>query len=126
MASSKNPFRENLVNKKAIALALALAGATTVAWAQQGKPADAGKTPPSFAERKQHMLERMDERIQTMQKARECLAQAQDEQAARACRQHGPRGGMHGGMDKRGDMGHDAMAQHTSMHAQGEAAEHQH
>jgi hypothetical protein len=86
------------VNKKAIALALALAGASSVAMAQQGKPAD-GK--PSFAERKQHMLERMDQRIQTMQKARECLAQAQDEQAVRACRptrghaggpaEHGPR-----------------------------------
>jgi len=68
----------------ALALALALAGATHVAWAQD-KPAD-GR--PSFAERKQHMLERMDQRIQAMQKARECLAQAQDEQAARACRPH--------------------------------------
>ncbi len=116
------------MNKQAIALALALAGATTVAWAQQqGKPADAGKTPPSFAERKQHMLERMDQRIQAMQKTRDCLAQAQDEQAARGCRQHGPRGGMHGGMDKHGDAGHEPMAQHTSMHAQpGDAAEHRH
>ena len=87
---------------QALALALALAGAGGVALAQQGgKPADSGKTPPSFAERKQNMLARMDERIQTMQKARDCLAQAQDEQAARACRpsrghegghmEHGPR-----------------------------------
>jgi hypothetical protein len=115
-------------NVNAIALALALAGATGLAVAQQGKPAD-GK--PSFADRKQHMLERMDQRIQSMQKARDCLAQAQDEQAARACRQHGPReGGMRGGMDKRGDMGGEHMAQHTAMHqaehAQGSEAEHQH
>jgi len=77
------------VYKKTIALALALAGATHVAWAQD-KPAD-GR--PSFAERKQHMLERMDQRIQAMQKARECLAQAQDEQAARACRPREQRSG---------------------------------
>jgi hypothetical protein len=86
---------------KTLWLAAALICAPTVALAQQGKPAE-GKTPPSFAERKQHMLERMDQRIQAMQKARECLAQAQDEQAARACRpargahegghmEHGPR-----------------------------------
>ena len=86
---------------RAIALALALVG-TSGAVLAQGKP-DSGKTPPPFAERKQHMLERMDQRIQTMQKARDCLAQASDEQAARACRpargkmehgggmEHGPR-----------------------------------
>jgi hypothetical protein len=85
------------MNKKAIALALVLAGATTVAFAQQGKPAE-GK--PSFADRKQHMLERMDQRIQSMQKARDCLAQAQDEQGARACRPaRGPHGGMGGPME---------------------------
>jgi hypothetical protein len=86
------------VNKKAVVLALALAGATTVAMAQQqGTPAE-GK--PSFADRKQHVLERMDQRIQAMQKARECLAQAQDEQAARACRSaRGPHGGMGGPME---------------------------
>jgi hypothetical protein len=81
------------VKKTAIALALALTGATTVALAQQGKPADGGKAPQSFADRKQHVLERIDQRIQSMQKARDCLSQAQDEQAARACRAHRPRGG---------------------------------
>ncbi|HEY6862438.1 MAG TPA: hypothetical protein VI319_00950 [Burkholderiales bacterium] len=74
------------MSKKAIILVLALAGASTVATAQQPPPQ--GK--PTFEERKQHMLERMDQRIQAMQKARDCLAQAQDQQAARACRQHGP------------------------------------
>jgi hypothetical protein len=83
------------VKTTALALALALTGATTLALAQQGKPAD-GKSPQSFADRKQHMLERMDQRIQSMQKARECLSQAQDEQAARACRPHG---GHAGGME---------------------------
>jgi hypothetical protein len=93
------------VNKKALYVALALMGATTVAMAQQqGKPAEGGKTPPSFAERKQHMLERMDERIQSMQKTRDCLAQAQDEQAARACRP--ARGPMrHGGPMEHGPVG---------------------
>lgn len=117
-------LKETYVNKTAIALALALVGSTGVALAQQGKPAE-GKAPQSFAERKQHMLERMDQRIQVMQKTRECVSQAQDEQAARACRPHGARG-----MDKRGDMGGDHMAQHTAMHAaehaQGGDAEHAH
>jgi hypothetical protein len=113
------------VNKTAIALALALVGSTGVALAQQGKPAE-GKAPQSFAERKQHMLERMDQRIQSMQKTRECLSQAQDEQAARACRPaRGPRQGAH-----EGHMGGDHMAQHTAMHAaehaQGGDAEHAH
>jgi hypothetical protein len=78
--------------------ALALMGAAT-AFAQQGNPpADSGKAQPSFAERKQHILERMDQRIAQMQKARDCLANAQDENAARACRQtHGPMGGPEGG-----------------------------
>jgi hypothetical protein len=84
------------MNKKAIALALALAGAATVAAAQQASPPE-GK--PSFADRKQHMLERMDQRIQSMQKTRDCLAQAQDEQAARACRPARPHGGMGGPME---------------------------
>ena len=82
------------MNKKTIALVLALVGTSGVALAQQGKPADGGKAPQSFADRKQHMLERMDQRIQAMQKARDCLAQAADEQAARACRPaRGPREG---------------------------------
>jgi len=84
---------------QAIVLALAVIGASGVALAQ-GKPDSSGKTQPTFAERKQHMLERMDERIQTMQKARNCLAQANDEQAARACRP--ARGQEHGGAMEHG------------------------
>jgi hypothetical protein len=87
--------------KKAL-FALALMGAATAAFAQQGTPpADGGKGHPSFAERKQHMLERMDQRIQALQKGRNCLAQAQDETAARACRPAGKEGGM-GGPGERG------------------------
>jgi hypothetical protein len=84
--------------RKTLFVALALTGAAT-AFAQQGNPpADAGKGQPSFAERKQHMLDRMDQRIAQMQKARDCLANAQDETAARACRPaHGPMGGPEGG-----------------------------
>src|SRR5690242_8685555 len=58
----QEPVMKN--NVQALALALALAGAGGVALAQQGKPAEGGKTPPSFSERKQNMLARMDERIQ--------------------------------------------------------------
>ncbi len=44
------------------------------------------------------MLKRMEERMQTMQKSHDCLAQAQDEKAARACRPMGRTGGhMEGG-----------------------------
>jgi hypothetical protein len=99
---------------KALLVALALAGAATAAVAQQGKPADGGKAPQSFAERKQLMLQRMDQRIQAMQKARDCISQAQDEQAARACRQpHGPRAG---GKAHEGHMGGDHMAAHMAEH----------
>jgi len=86
--------------KKALYLALALMG-STAAFAQQGTPpAGAPKTGQSFEQRKEHMLKRMEERMQTMQKTHDCLQQAQDEKAARACRpahaRRGPGGGEHG------------------------------
>ena len=84
--------------KKALYLALALIGTSTAAFAQQGNPPAPGdKGGQSFEQRKQQILQRMDERIQALQKNRDCLAQAQDDKAARACRperrQRGPRGG---------------------------------
>lgn len=83
--------------KKALYLALAILGTTTAAFAQQGTPPAGAKSGQSFEQRKEQLLQRMDQRIQALQKNRDCLAQAQDDKAARACRperrQRGPRGG---------------------------------
>jgi hypothetical protein len=82
---------------KALCLALALTGAATAALAQQG-PASG----QNFAQRGEQMLKRMDERMQAMQKVRDCVAQAQDERAARACRPARQPGGPEGGYIERG------------------------
>src|SRR2546426_8701625 len=80
--------------KKAFYLALALRGTTTAAIAQQGTPPAGGdRGGQSFEQRKAQMLKRMEERMQAMQKTHDCLAQAQDEKAARACRPKGRNGG---------------------------------
>ena len=84
--------------RKALYLALAIMGTTTAAFAQQGNPPAAGdRSGQSFEQRKQQILQRMDQRIQAMQKNRDCLAQAQDDKAARAFRperrHRGPAGG---------------------------------
>ena len=85
--------------KKALYLALAIMGATTAAIAQQGTPPAGGdRGGQSFEQRKAQMLKRMEERMQAMQMSHDCLAQAQDEKAARACRPMGRTGGhMEGG-----------------------------
>jgi len=82
---------------KAFYLALALMGAAPAVIAQQGTPPAGGQT---FEQRKEQMLKRMDERMQMMQKARACLAQAQDDKAARACR---PARRPEGGYMERGE-----------------------
>lgn len=82
---------------KAFYLALALTGASTVAIAQQDIPPAGGQ---NFAQRKEQMLRRMDERMQLMQKVRACLAQAQDDRAARACRPARQPGGPDGFMER--------------------------
>jgi hypothetical protein len=74
--------------KKALYLAFALLSATTAAIAQQGTPpAGTGMDGQSFEERKERMLKRMEARMQAMQKAHDCIRQAQDEKATRACGQ---------------------------------------
>jgi hypothetical protein len=90
--------RHNLrgtVMNKALYLALAIIGTSTAAIAQQGTP-PVDKSGQSFEQRKEQMLKRLDERMQAMQKSRDCLQQAKDENAARACRserrQRGPGG----------------------------------
>jgi len=86
---------------KAFCLSLALMGATTAAIAQQGTPPASGQ---NFQQRKEQILKRMDERMQALQKVRDCVAQAQDEQAAHACRPAHP-GGPGGGYRERGGKG---------------------
>lgn len=70
--------------KKALFLAFAPTGATTVL-AQQATP-PAGAPGPNFEQRKEQILKRMEARMQALQKAHDCVQQAQDENAARACR----------------------------------------
>ena len=72
--------------KKALYLALVLMGTTTAAIAQQGTPPAKGKSGQSFEQRKEQMLKRMEQRMQAMQKTHDCVQQAKDEKAARACR----------------------------------------
>jgi uncharacterized protein (DUF885 family) len=84
---------------KALYLALAVIGTTTAAIAQQATPPAGGQ---NFAQRKEQMLKRMDERMQAMQKTRDCLVQAQDENAARACRPARRPGGPGGYMERSG------------------------
>ncbi|HEY6722158.1 MAG TPA: hypothetical protein VI363_11015 [Burkholderiales bacterium] len=84
---------------KAFYLALALTGASTVAIAQQDIPPAGGQ---NFAQRKEQILRRMDERMQMMQKVRACIVQAQDDKAARACRPARPPEGPEGGYMERG------------------------
>ncbi len=49
-----------------------------------------GDQAQKFQEYKQHMLERIDQRIAALQKARNCVAQAQDKESFKACRpEHG-------------------------------------
>ncbi|MGH8754035.1 MAG: hypothetical protein ACREUJ_09240 [Burkholderiales bacterium] len=45
-----------------------------------------GDQAQKFQEYKQHMLERIDHRIAALQKARGCVAQAQDKHALKECR----------------------------------------
>ncbi|HEY6239619.1 MAG TPA: hypothetical protein VIW78_02145 [Burkholderiales bacterium] len=84
--------------KKALFVAFALMGATTV-FAQQGTPpAGAGKDGQTFEQRKAEILKRMDARMQEFQKARDCVQQAKDRDAMRACDpRHGGRGYGGGG-----------------------------
>jgi hypothetical protein len=92
---------QGVVMKKALFLAFALMGATTVFAQQQGTP-PAGGDGKNFAERKAEILKRMDARLAQFQKARDCVQQAQDRDAMRACDpRHGKRG--YGGGKPDGD-----------------------
>lgn len=83
--------------KKALFVAFALMGATTVFAQQQGTP-PAGGDGQNFAQRKAEILKRMEARMQNLQKAHDCVQQAQDREAVRACDpRHGKRGYGRGG-----------------------------
>jgi hypothetical protein len=72
--------------KKALFVAFALMGAAT-AFAQQGTPpgGDGDKVGANFEQRKANILKHMEARIQGLQKAHDCVQQAQDREAMRAC-----------------------------------------
>lgn len=53
---------------------------------QQG---DQGQNQQRFDERKQHILERMNQRLEKLQSAINCINQAQNPQALKACRPQG-------------------------------------
>ncbi|HXZ96908.1 MAG TPA: hypothetical protein VEG37_07690 [Burkholderiales bacterium] len=71
---------------KAFFVAIAMLASTT-ALADQAQPqtGQKGDQAQNFQERKQHLLERMDQRIAALQKARGCVAQAQDRDAVKQC-----------------------------------------
>ena len=55
--------------------------------ADQGKqPTEQKGDQAKFQEKKQHYLERIDQRIAALQKYRGCVAQAQDKNALKGCR----------------------------------------
>jgi len=81
--------------KQALFLVLPLL-MSTAAFAQQepNEPQGGQGRPQNFQEAKQRMLDRIDQRLTTLQNARNCVAQAQDPQALRACRPERPEGGQ--------------------------------
>jgi len=100
-----HPFLyQGTIMKKALFLVLPLLISTAAFGQQQSGPqgvqaqpgagaAQNGQGRPNFDERKQHMLDRIDQRISTLQNARNCVAQAQNPQALKACRPHREEGG---------------------------------
>jgi len=69
-----------------LAVLAMLVSATSLADQAQTQNPQKGDQAQNFQENKQRMLERMDQRIAALQKARSCVAQAQNKDAAKACR----------------------------------------
>lgn len=64
-----------------------LISSTAFAQQQNGSPGEQGQNrQQKFQEIKQRMLDRIDQRINTLQDAKSCVEQAQDPQALKACR----------------------------------------
>ena len=73
-----------------IVFALSLLPAAFAVDQKQPQTEQKGDTAQKFQEHKQRMLERIDQRIAALQKARGCVAQAQNKDAVKACRpEHG-------------------------------------
>ncbi len=73
--------------KKALCAALAIfVYATVLADQGQKQPGQTGDQAQKFQEYKQRMLDHMDKKIAALQKARSCVAQAQDKESFKACR----------------------------------------
>ena len=68
------------------ALSLLLLPAAFAVDQKQPQTEQKGDQAQKFQENKQRILERMDQRIAALQKARSCVAQAQNKDAAKACR----------------------------------------
>ena len=73
-----------------IVFALSLLPTAYAADQKQPQTEQKGDTAQKFQEHKLRMLERIDQRIAALQKARGCVAQAQNKDAVKACRpEHG-------------------------------------
>lgn len=58
---------------------------SATAFAQQPQGGQSQSKPQNFQERKQHVLERIDQRIARLQTMKGCVEQAQDKSAMRTC-----------------------------------------
>jgi hypothetical protein len=81
---------KHIVFALGIVFALSLLPAAFAVDQKQPQTEQKGDTAQKFQEHKQHMLERIDHRIAALQKAKSCVAQAQNKDAIKACRpEHG-------------------------------------
>lgn len=81
---------KHIVFTLGIVFALSLLPAAFAVDQKQPQTEQKGDTAQKFQEHKQHMLERIDHRIAALQKAKSCVAQAQNKDAIKACRpEHG-------------------------------------
>ena len=81
---------KHIVFALGIVFALSLLPAAFAVDQKQPQTEQKSDTAQKFQEHKQHMLERIDHRIAALQKAKSCVAQAQNKDAIKACRpEHG-------------------------------------
>ncbi|MFI4923412.1 MAG: hypothetical protein ACHP6J_06840 [Burkholderiales bacterium] len=77
--------KEMIMKNVLLAVLAMLVSATSLADQAQTQNPQQGDQAQKFQEHKQHMLDRMDQRIAALQKARGCVAQAQNKDAVKAC-----------------------------------------
>ena len=84
---------KHIVFALGIVFSLSLLPTAFAADQKQPQTEQKGDTAQKFQDNKQRILERMDQRIAALQKARGCVAQAQNKDAVKACRpEHGDGG----------------------------------